>query len=237
MAGESDSAPDDSIKMLWNNEASLKQYSDDWLQENITGWGQWRSFYTGLESTIAYVQSLPSNISFAATNDYITRAKSIFTTGAAFNNVKAEGHDFFDVQNHQQTQLNTRPSGYNFVDLCLNGGLSNKSLVVFMGSPKVGKSMWLCNMAAKSVKNGFNTLYISLEMSYQLVAQRIGANLFGININEYNEVAKDPVELQKRITASRVDNFGKPYGTFIIEEFPTSTATANDIESFALSLE
>lgn len=39
-----------------------------------------------------------------------------------------------------------------------------------MGSPKVGKSMWLCNLCANSVINGENSVYISLEMSYQLVA-------------------------------------------------------------------
>ena len=51
--------------------------------------------------------------------------------------------------------------------------------------------MWLCNLAAKSVKNGFNTLYITLEMSYQKVAQRIGANLFNIPINEYVRATQD----------------------------------------------
>jgi hypothetical protein len=74
-------------------------------------------------------------------------------------------------------------------------------------------------------------------MSYQLVAQRIGSNLFNININEYNEIAKDTNELQKRVTAANMGNIGQHYGAFIIEEFPTSTATANDIESFALGLE
>jgi hypothetical protein len=237
LSGDDTDLQEDSIKMLWKNESDLAQYSNDWLSENVAGWGQWRSFYTGLEKTIAYIQSLPKSISFASTEDYITRAKSIFTTGASFNALQSDGHDFFDLANHQQTALNTRTTGYNFMDLCLNGGYANKTLVCLMGSPKVGKSMWLCNLAAQSVKNGYNTLYISLEMSYQLVAQRIGSNLFNININEYNEIAKDTNELQKRVTAANMGNIGQHYGAFIIEEFPTSTATANDIESFALGLE
>lgn len=225
------------IQTLWNSSQNINQYSDDWLSSNVTGWGKWRSFYTGLENLVAYVQSLPTTPSFGLIDSYIDKAKSIFGEGSAYNTLATEGHDFFDLANHQQTALNTRTSGYNFIDLCLNGGLSNKSLVVFMGSPKVGKSMWLCNMAAKSVKNGYNTLYISLEMSYQLVMQRIGANMYNININEYNEVSKNLDELQKRVAAAKMDNFGQHYGTFIVEEFPTSTATASDIENFALALE
>ena len=236
MSGKSEDVSEDAIKMLWGNSQSIKQYGEDWLQTNILGWGKWRSFYTGLEKTIAYIQTLPQNISFASTDDYISQAKNIFGNGTNFSANTGTGHDFFNLQNHQQTLLNTRPSGYNFIDLCLNGGLSNKSLVVFMGSPKVGKSMWLCNMAAKSVKNGYNTLYISLEMSYQLVAQRIGANLFNINIGEYNELTKDPTAFAQRVEASRMGVL-QQYGTFIIEEFPTSTATADDIEAFALSIE
>lgn len=236
MAGKSEEISDDAIKMLWNNSQTIRQYGDDWLETNILGWGKWRSFYTGLEKTIAYIQTLPQNLSFASTDDYISQAKNIFTNGANFTVNVGSGHDFFNLANHQQTLLHTRTSGYKFIDLCLNGGLSNKSLVVFMGSPKVGKSMWLCNMAAKSVKNGFNTLYISLEMSYQLVAQRIGANIFNIDISEYNNLSKDMNAFQQRVAASRLGVL-QPYGTFIIEEFPTSTATADDIEAFALSIE
>jgi KaiC/GvpD/RAD55 family RecA-like ATPase len=39
-----------------------------------------------------------------------------------------------------------------------------------MGSPKVGKSMWLCNLCANSVRNGEDSIYITLEMAYQLVS-------------------------------------------------------------------
>ena len=238
LAGKSDEVSDDSIKMLWNNSSSIKQYGEDWLETNILGWGKWRSFYTGLEKTIAYIQTLPQNISFTSTDDYISQAKNIFTNGTNFSANVGSGHDFFEIETHQRVLLNTRSSGYNFIDLALNGGFSNKTLICFMGPPKVGKSMWLCNIAAKSVKNGYNTLYISLEMAYQLVAQRIGSNLYNINIKEYNELTKDPTAFKQRIDASKLGQLNaQPYGKFIIEEFPTSTMTAENIEAFALSLE
>lgn len=236
MSGNDDTVSQDSINMLWNNSSQLKQYGEDWLSTNIEGWGKWRSFYTGLERTISYIQTLPSNISFSSTEDYINKAKSIFTTGASFNSLKAEGHDFFAPETHVLDKLNTRTTGYRFFDLALNGGYANKALYVLMGSPKVGKSQWLCNLAAKSVINGFNTIYISLEMAYQKVAHRIGANIYNIDIEKYANIIADPKEFAPYQQAAKMGTMINP-GAFFIEEFPTSTATAADIEAFVLGLE
>lgn len=237
MEGKQDTISKDSLTMLWNNRSSLNQYGEDWISSSVASWGQWRSFYTGLEKTIAYVQTLPDNVSFTAAEDYIQRAKSIFTNGTNFKTTPQTGHDFFTYDTHTLTTLNTRTSGYKFIDLCLNGGYANKQLIVLMGSPKVGKSQWLCNLTAKSVLNGYNTLYISLEMAYQKVAHRIGANIYGIDISEYAEVTKDPVKFKQRTDAAKMNGSLNNCGAFIIEEFPTSSATANDIEAFAISIE
>lgn len=236
MTGNDENVSQDSINMLWNNSVQLKQYGEDWLNTNIEGWGKWRSFYTGLERTISYIQTLPSNISFSSTEDYINKAKSIFTTGASFNSLKAEGHDFFDADTHVLDKLNTRTTGYKFMDLCLSGGYANKALYVLMGSPKVGKSQWLCNLCAKSVINGFNTIYISLEMAYQKVAHRVGANIYNIEYAKYASIRNNPQEFAPYVQAAKMGPMIHP-GAFIIEEFPTSTATANDIEAFVLNLE
>ena len=105
-----------------------------------------------------------------------------------------------------------------------------------MGSPKVGKSMWLCNLCANSVKNGENSVYISLEMSYQLVAQRIGSNLLNIPIDEYEKYSQDVNFMTAKMKEFYNTSLITP-GTFIIEEFPTSSKTVYDIEAFLLKLE
>lgn len=234
--GRSEQIPAENIRTLWNNEKNLNSYDDNWLSSNIGGWGKWRSFYTGLEKVIAFVQTTPPNMQYTASEDYITKAKQIFTTGASFTTNTSNGHNFFEIATHQLDKLETRTSGYNFINLCLNGGLFNKGLIVFMGGPKSGKSMWLCNLAAKSVRSGFNTIYITLEMSYQKVAQRIGSNLFSIPINEYATASTDANFMNQKMRELYNSSFVTP-GEFIIEEFPTSSATANDIEAFVLKKE
>lgn len=224
------------IHTLWESKKDVSKYSEDWLKTNITSWGKFRSFYTGLENTIAYVQQLPSNIAYTDCETYINRAVNIFNTGATFTVLDSPGHDFFDPDSHVILEEDTHSTGYPFFDLCLKGGFTKKGLYVIMGAPKVGKSMWLCNLAANSVKSGYNTIYITLEMSYQLVSQRIGANLFNIPMDQYDKVVKD-----RNYMVNAMNNFNNstivPPGKFFIEEFPTSTASASDIENFILKKE
>lgn len=228
--------PLDSIKTLWNNQSGLSRYTDEWLKENISDWGKWRSFWTGLENTIAYVKQLPSNIAYTDCETYINRASNIFNNGASFSVNTSEGHDFFDFENHVIKEEDTHSSGYKFMDLCLKGGFMKKGLYIIMGAPKVGKSQWLCNLAANSVKMGYNTIYITLEMSYQKVSNRIGSNLFNINIDDYQNALKDQNKM-KQAAQSFHNGLMVPAGKFYLEEFPTSTATATDIENFVLKKE
>ena len=226
----------DSIKTLWQNQSGLSKYSDDWLKTNISAWGKFRSFYTGLENTIAYVKQLPSNIAYTDCETYINRASNIFNNGASFSVNTSEGYDFFDLENHVIKEEDTHSSGYKFMDLCLKGGFMKKGLYIIMGAPKVGKSQWLCNLAANSVKMGYNTIYITLEMSYQKVSNRIGSNLFNINIDDYQNALKDQNKM-KQAAQSFHNGLMVPAGKFYLEEFPTSTATATDIENFVLKKE
>ena len=226
----------DSIKTLWQNQSGLSKYSDDWLKTNISAWGKFRSFYTGLENTIAYVKQLPSNIAYTDCETYINRASNIFNNGASFSVNTSEGYDFFDFENHVIKEEDTHSTGYKFMDLCLKGGFMKKGLYIIMGAPKVGKSQWLCNLAANSVKMGYNTIYITLEMSYQKVSNRIGSNLFNINIDDYQNTLKDQNKM-KQAAQSFHNGLMVPAGKFYLEEFPTSTATATDIENFVLKKE
>lgn len=234
--GKDDVIPADSIKTLWQNESEVNKYGDDWLKENITKWGKFRSFYTGLESTIAYVQQLPSNIAYMDCETYINKASNIFNNGVTFSVNTSEGYDFFDFNNHIIKNEDTHSTGWKFIDLCLKGGFTKKGLYVFMGAPKVGKSQVLCNLAANSVRQGHNTIYITLEMSYQKVSQRIGANLFNINYDDYSKVVLDQNYMNK-VSRDFMNGSIIPPGKFFIEEFPTSSASASDIENFILKKE
>ena len=111
-----------------------------------------------------------------------------------------EGLDFFNPESHKQLSHNTFRSGFPFIDTVLGGGFSAKSLYVFMGMPKVGKSLWLGNLAVQASKMGNNVAIITLEMNDRKYAKRIGANMLSIPIGEYNNAAQDSQTMKKKIS-------------------------------------
>lgn len=237
LAGKDDIISQDAIHILWQSREKVAQYTEEWLNENSIAFAEWQNFMLALKRVITYVKTTSSEVTFENCKEVVEKAKSMFVADTNFSIDQSEGHDFFDPQTHALTLLNTKTTGYPFIDLCLNGGFSKKTLNVFMGSPKVGKSMWLCNLAAKSVLNGNNSIYITLEMSYQMVSQRIGSNLFEIPIDQYKQASEDPNYMAAKIKEFNMSHLMVKPGKFFIEEFPTSSATVYDIESFILKKE
>lgn len=227
---------EDIIHTLWESKNIVSQYTEEWLQKSTKSFGEWQTLMSGLRRVIEYVKTIQQDVTFENCSDIVQKAKSIFQADTNFVLTQSSGHDFFDPVNHQQKELETRTTGYSFIDKCLKGGWANKTLIVFMGSPKVGKSMWLCNLCANSVRNGENSVYITLELAYQLVTQRIGSNLLNIPIDNYDEASKDINFITEKLKDFYNNSLVTP-GKFFVEEFPTSSATVYDLESFILKLE
>jgi len=82
----------------------------------------------------------------------------------------------------------------------------------------VGKSLFMCHVAASVLLQGRNVLYITLEMAEEKIAERIDANLLNVNI-------KDITDLPRSMFESKVNSIAKKtQGTFIIKEYPTASA-------------
>jgi hypothetical protein len=99
--------------------------------------------------------------------------------------------------------------------------------------PKSGKSMWMCNMAAKSVLQGHNTAYITLELQEELVNARIGSNLLNVPMDDYEKFTEDQPLLKQKLNTLRQRSF-TPLGELHVKEYGSSTASANDIEAYLI---
>lgn len=82
----------------------------------------------------------------------------------------------------------------------------------------VGKSLFMCHMAAAALMQGKNVLYITMEMAEERIAERIDANLLNMTMEELSKVTKDIYEtrLGKLIK--------KTAGKLIVKEYPTAAA-------------
>ncbi len=229
MKGLSERYSPDIIEALYNTKNLVSQYGQEWLEKNVGAWILVRGLETAMKKSIAYMKMNEPTAETAA--EVVEKVRHMITTETAVDFSFKLGVDFFDAASHIQTRLARTSTGYPFIDKCLNGGWWKGSFVVLLGAPKSGKSMWLCNLAAHSVYNGFNTAYITLELQHEIVSMRIGANILNVPLSDYEDLTKDQDLLKKKLGDLKQNSLTK-LGNLHIKEFPSSTMSANDLRAY-----
>ena len=113
----------------------------------------------------------------------------------------------------------------------MGGGYPVKSLIVFLASTGVGKSLTMCNSAAHALKNGKNVLYITMEMAEEKIAQRIDSNLFDTQFKEI-------YIMDKASYTTRFEEMKKEeYGRLIIKEYGTGSASITNFKALLQELD
>jgi replicative DNA helicase len=147
------------------------------------------------------------------------------------------GQDYFSEAKERVTRLfqqkteNKFKTVFDTFNANLGGGLSAKELGIVVAPPGVGKSLYLVNQGAKSLLEGRNVLYISLEMSEDKIANRFDSVLTHLK----NAKLKFP-DVQAKLY-ERLDLIkGKTQGRLIIKEFPTGTVNVNNIRALLVQL-
>jgi len=220
------------VHLLFEND--LKEYDEEWLRESSEAWIEYKNLDLSVYDLISYLKT--TSINAENVKEVVQTAKSLINDR---NNIQFgfdEGLDFFNPDSHTQPTTDTFSSGFPYIDLVLGGGFYSKALFCFIGEMKIGKSIWLANMAANSVRLGYNTAVLSLEMRDRKVVKRLGANLLGVNMREYGQSAEDSVGMKKKLTNVGYDSLQVP-GKLYVKEFPTSAAGVPDIEMWLKKME
>lgn len=71
------------------------------------------------------------------------------------------------------------PTGFTHLDYVLEGGGRRGELIFILAAPKGGKSTGLLNVARGSVQAGFNTVYLSFELTVPALEDRFDRMLVG----------------------------------------------------------
>jgi KaiC/GvpD/RAD55 family RecA-like ATPase len=220
---------DDIISGLYNAKLLLGEYDSEWLENNVGPWIQIRNLDNVMRKAIAYMKT--TKVTPENSNEVVENVRHMLSSETAVDFSFDLGKNFFDPTSHLQTRLARTSTGYDFIDLCTKGGYWKGSLIVLLGAPKSGKSAWCCNLAAKSVMMGYNTAYITLELQEEIVNMRIGANMLNVPLDDYEALTHDQPLLKQKLTHLRQKSF-KPLGELHVKEFPSSTASANDIGAY-----
>jgi KaiC/GvpD/RAD55 family RecA-like ATPase len=114
-------------------------------------------------------------------------------------------------------------SGWPGLDRKLFGGMNRGELNIFAGASGAGKSLFLANLAVNWALQGLNVIYLTLELSEELVSMRVDSMVTGITTREvFKQI--DDVEIKVRM-------LGKRSGAFQVKYLP-SGKTANDIRAY-----
>ncbi len=219
---------EDVITSLYNTKNLLAQYDEEWLERNVGPWIRIRNLDYVMRKSIAYMKTSSLNVENA--EEVVENIRHMLSSETAIDFGFNLGSDFFNPSSHQQTRLARTSSGYDYFDLCMKGGYWKGSLISLLGGPKSGKSLWLSNLAAKSVQMGQNTAYVTLELQEEIVHMRIGSNMLNVPIEEYEKFTQDQDLVKNKLNKLKENSF-KPLGNLYVSEFPSSSASVNDIKT------
>jgi replicative DNA helicase len=194
----------------------------NWIIDTTEKWCRDRAIYLALMDSIHIADgkdekrnrdSIPSILSDALAVSFDTHV----------------GHDYLEDYEQRYESYHKKEEkiefDLEFFNKITKGGLPNKTLNIALAGTGVGKSLFMCHVAASVLLQGRNVLYITLEMAEERIAERIDANLLNVPIQEISE-------LPKQIFENKVTNLAKKtQGTLIIKEYPTASAHSGHFKS------
>ena len=194
----------------------------DWLINTTEKWCKDRAVYLSLLEAIKIADGKDKTRTRDAIPSILQEA-----LGVCFD--EHVGHDYiddfesrYDFYHRKEEKI---PFDLEFFNKITKGGLPSKTLNIALAGTGVGKSLFMCHVAASSLLQGKNVLYITLEMAEERIAERIDANLLNINIQQLQDLPKQMYET-KIIKLAQ-----KTVGKLIIKEYPTASAHSGHFKS------
>ena len=197
-----------------NDEANIS-----WLLDSTEKFCQDRAIYNAVVESISILDEKGRNTrDKGSIPDILSDALSV-----SFD--PHVGHDYFldaDERYKFYHRIEEKiPWDLEFFNRITKGGLSNKTLNIALAGTGVGKSLFMCHVAASCLSQNYNVLYITLEMAEERIAERVDANLLNISIDDLQKLPKDLYD--KKIDKLKQTTKGK----LIVKEYPTAAANVN----------
>ena len=187
----------------------------DWLTDQTEKWCKEKAIYNAVLNSIQIIDGKVKDQTPDSLPGILSEALSV-----SFD--KHIGHDYMEQSADRYEYYHAKeekiPFDLDFFNRITKGGLSNKTLNIALAGTGVGKSLFMCHVAASTLMQGKNVLYITLEMAEEKIAERIDANLMNITMDDMHDLPRHMYEnrfekIQKKTT-----------GNLIVKEYPTASA-------------
>lgn len=188
----------------------------DWLTDSTEKFCQEKAIYNAIMTSIEVMNNKNGALTKGAIPQLLSDALSV-----SFDpNV---GHDYlegFDDRYEYYHRVQERIAfDLDFFNKITREGLPKKTLNIALAGTGVGKSLFMCHVAASCLNMGKNVLYITLELAEEEVGKRIDANLMNLVFDDLMSMSKDMYEKKAASLKSKTN------GKLIIKEYPTAGAS------------
>lgn len=197
---------------------STEQINQQWLLDTTEKWCQDRAVHNAIMESIQIIDGKHKELTKNALPDILQKALAVsFDTNI--------GHDYienaeqrYDFYHEQESRI---PFDLDYFNKITKGGLPNKTLNIALAGTGVGKSLFMCHVAANALTQGRNALYITMEMAEERIAERIDANLLNVPLDQLEYLPKPIMMTKVNEIASKTN------GKLIIKEYPTGQANVS----------
>lgn len=134
------------------------------------------------------------------------------------------GYDYFidaekrwDLLHNKEVKI---PFDIEKLNEITDGGVPKKTLNIIVGGINVGKTLVMCHMAGYNLLCGKNVLYVTMEMGWQMIQQRIDLHLLNMSFQDY-KMSQKVIYLKKIADLKR-----NVTGRLIVKDYPTATVSS-----------
>jgi len=207
-----------SVDLIREIEQQKKESTDiRWLTEQTEKFCQDKAIYNAIMESVQILDNKNSSKSKGEIPKLLSDALGVGFDSNVGHDYIQDSSDRFDFYHRQESRI---PFDLDLFNKITKGGIPNKTLSICLAGTGVGKSMFMCHMAASCLSQGHNVLYITLEMAEERIAERIDANLLNVTMSELHRMTKP--EYDRKFEALKV----KTHGKLIIKEYPTAAANS-----------
>ena len=198
------------------NPGELREEHYDWLLAEFETFSR----HKALEAAILKSADLLEKGEYGPVEDLVKKAVQIGLQKDLGTDYWADPKGRLEAIKSNNGQVST---GWSAIDKKLFGGFNRGELNIFAGGSGSGKSLFLANLGVNWALAGLNVIYLTFELSENLVSMRVDSMTTDIPSRDIFK-SIDDVEM-------KVKMIGKKSGAFQVKYMPTGK-NANDIRAF-----
>jgi len=217
------------IKLIESNKFD---YEDEYIFQTAEKWAK----ESALRNNLAQVVKIYNDFIESDDDSKLINSKipALFEEALSVSFDNDIAHDYFkDAEerfDYYHNSYDTIKCDIDILNKIGKNGIPRKTENIIISPSGTGKSLIMCSLTASYLKQGYNVLYITFELSEKLIGARIDANLLDIPLNDVEQMKKE--DFLDGIQRIQHDTVGRLY----IQEYPPKAAHIGHIKQLLKDL-